>query len=117
MAWEKYSASTIPCLGVLRAYRSNQPPSSGATTAVVASLSVNVTNCLSGMVMRNNNRRLNVEEYDQTVRQHRRKLSERRVFVTWMFGVLKPPWPNSDHFILCVIILGKGATFFPIKCP
>src|SRR5439155_7989654 len=82
------SASTIPCLGVLRAYRSNQPPSSGETTAVVPSLSVNVTNCLSGMIMRNSNRRLNVEEHGQTVRQHRRKLSEGRVFVTWLFGVL-----------------------------
>src|SRR6266568_6351039 len=88
MAWEKCSASTIPCLAVWRAYRSNQPPSSGETTAVVPSLSVNVTNCLSGMMMRDSIRRLDVEEHGQTVRQHRRKLSEGRVFVTWMFGVL-----------------------------
>ena len=38
-------------------------------------------------MMRDGNRRLNVEEHGQTVRQHRRKLSEARVFVTWMFGV------------------------------
>jgi hypothetical protein len=57
------------------------------------------------------NRRLNVEEHGQTVRQHRQKLSEQRPFVTWMFG----DGGIAEQVIWCVFFWEKVVTVLSVN--